>query len=128
MSERELLFSVTAANCRFDYYKGTGAGGQKKNKTSSACRVTHLASGAVGNAEDDRSQHVNKRLAFGRMARTKTFQTWARLEGLRRIGVLDEIERKVDMEMRLNTQVYFQVDGRWVPEKDLAEQNHSPVV
>ena len=34
MSEKkkELLFSVTAADCDWSYTKGTGAGGQKKTK------------------------------------------------------------------------------------------------
>jgi len=32
VKERKLLFSVTAKDCRWDYFKGTGAGGQKKLK------------------------------------------------------------------------------------------------
>ena len=55
---RELLFSVTAKDCRFDYYRGSGAGGQHRNKTESAVRCTHLASGAVGQAEDHREQQA----------------------------------------------------------------------
>ena len=54
---KKLLFSVTAADCRFDYYRGSGKGGQKRNKTSSAVRCTHIASGAVGASDDTRSQH-----------------------------------------------------------------------
>ncbi len=56
-SQRELLFSVTAKDCRFDFYRGSGAGGQHRNKTDSAVRVTHLNSGAVGKCEESRSQH-----------------------------------------------------------------------
>lgn len=114
--ERELLFSITAADVRFDYFKGTGPGGQHRNKTASAVRCTHEPSGAVGKCETDRSQHVNKKIAFGRMARTQDFQRWARLEGLRRLGVLKDIEQKVDIELRRNTLVEVQVNGRWTPE------------
>ena len=32
--ERKPLFSVTAKDCNWDYYRGSGSGGQKKNKTS----------------------------------------------------------------------------------------------
>ena len=118
---KQLLFSVTAADCRFDYYRGTGAGGQKRNKTESACRVTHLASGAVGQAEDTRSQHENKRLAFRRMGETKKFQAWARMEALRVTGRLQEIEEKVDRDMR-DIRVEVQVDGKWVEESEVVAQ------
>ena len=58
--ERKLLFSVTAKDCDWDYYRGSGAGGQKRNKTSNAVRCTHKDSKAVGKAEDTRSQLQNK--------------------------------------------------------------------
>ena len=70
MDEKKLLFSVTAKDCRWDYYRGSGKGGQKRNKTSSAVRCTHTASGAVGKAEDTDSQVKNKKLAFTRMAKS----------------------------------------------------------
>lgn len=111
---KELLFSVTAKDCRWDYYRGSGAGGQHRNKTESAVRCTHLASGAVGQAEDDRSQHKNKRLAFERMAKTKKFQSWARMEACRVTGKLAEMEERIDRELRVNTRVEVQENGRWV--------------
>jgi len=64
MKEKEILFSVTASDCRFDYYSGTGAGGQARNKSLSAVRCTHIASGAVGKSEEERSQKQNKITAF----------------------------------------------------------------
>jgi len=116
MMTKELLFSITAADCRFDYYRGSGAGGQHRNKTDSACRCTHEASGAVGQAEDTRSQHKNKRLAFVRMAATSKFRAWMRLEIARRTGALRQAEERVDQEMRTNIRVEVQENGRWVPE------------
>jgi hypothetical protein len=118
---RELLFSVTAKDCRWDYYRGSGPGGQHRNKTESAVRCTHIASGAVGQAEDDRSQHKNKPLAFGRMAKTQKFQSWARLEVCRLTGKLAEIEEYVDREMRTNLKVEVQIDGRWVDEREIKD-------
>ncbi len=116
MSKGELLFSVTAKDCRFDYYRGSGAGGQHRNKTDSACRCTHLASGAVGQAEDSRSQHDNKALAFKRMAETKAFKAWHSIEVARRTGKLREIEERIAFDMKHRIKVEVQEAGKWVPE------------
>ena len=91
----ELLFSINASECRWDYFKGSGKGGQKKNKTSSAVRCTHKLSGAVGTASDGRSQLHNKQSAFRRMAETKEFQKWIRIEASKKMGLERTIEEKV---------------------------------
>ena len=92
---RKLLFSVTEKDCRFDYYRGSGKGGQKRNKTSSAVRCTHVDSSAVGQSDDTRSQHRNKSIAFGRMANTTKFKNWHRLESARRTGEMKRIDDAV---------------------------------
>ncbi len=96
---RELLFSVTAKDCRFDYYRGSGKGGQKRNKTESAVRCTHISSGAVGQSDDTRSQHKNKVTAFRRMAETRKFAEWQKLEAARATGKLADVEEKVERAM-----------------------------
>lgn len=111
---KKLLFSVTKDDCRWDYFRGSGKGGQKRNKTESAVRCTHEPSGAVGQADDTRSQHQNKRLAFARMGHSNRFQKWARIEAARVTGKLKQIEEWVDREMRMNIKVEKQEDGKWV--------------
>jgi len=112
---REVLFSVTAADCDWEYMRGTGPGGQKRNKTESKVRCTHRASGAVGESDETRSQHDNKRKAFVKMADTTKFKAWHKLECARRMGKLADIEEQVNREMRTNVKVEGRVDGRWVP-------------
>ena len=112
---RELLFSVTAADCDWSYTKGTGAGGQKRNKTSSAVHCTHRVSGAHGYSEASRSQHENKSDAFVKMCGTKEFKSWHQREVWRRLGVLEQIDRAVAEGMApSNLRIEVRVDGKWV--------------
>lgn len=116
MSKREVLFSVTAADCNWEYMRGTGPGGQKRNKTESKVRCVHRASGAVGESDETRSQHDNRRLAFRKMAETKEFKLWHRLEVGRRTGDKIDLDQQVENMMReRNLKVEGRVDGKWVP-------------
>src|SRR5256885_3277072 len=55
------------AQCEVDTYRASGPGGQKRNKTSSAVRLRHPASGLIVIAEESRSQHENRARALKRM-------------------------------------------------------------
>jgi peptide chain release factor 1 len=61
---------VRRLDLRIDYYRGSGKGGQKRNKTSSACRITHIPTGHSASAERSRSQAENRRTAFRSLAAT----------------------------------------------------------
>lgn len=96
---KSLLFSVTRHDCKWDYLRGSGKGGQNRNKLSTAVRCTHEPSGAVGYAEDSRSQLDNRRMAFKRMAESAPFQKWQRIESARRMGKIVEVEESVRRQM-----------------------------
>ena len=55
------------AQCEVDTYRASGPGGQKRNKTSSAVRIRHPASGLIVIAEESRSQHENRARALRRL-------------------------------------------------------------
>jgi hypothetical protein len=55
------------AQCQVDRYRASGPGGQHRNKTESAVRVRHAASGQVAIGEDSRSQHENRSRAVRRL-------------------------------------------------------------
>jgi protein subunit release factor B len=117
--EKELLFSLSKDNGDFIVtpFKGSGKGGQKRNKTSSACRIAHPASGAVAECQEERYFHVNRQRAFERLLERKEFKAWLKLETAKRMGQLADIDEKVEREMR-NVRVDLKDEtGRWVDEK-----------
>lgn len=98
-SMKELLFSVTTKDLRIDTFRAGGPGGQNQNKRETGVRITHPESGAVGESREFKSQEQNKKAAFRRMAESKTFRAWIKVESARRMGHLADIERVVDKQM-----------------------------
>lgn len=108
---KELVFSVTLADCDVQTFSVSGAGGQRRDKKSTGVRIVHRDSGAVGKATEQRSQLQNKKLAFRRMVESKTFQTWLKM----RLGKDVLLEAKVEQSMtpdKIKTEV--RENGQWV--------------
>lgn len=53
--------------CELEFFKGTGNGGQKRNKTSSAARVTLTGTHYTATDCTERSQHRNRAAALAKL-------------------------------------------------------------
>lgn len=85
--------------CRWEFYRGRGPGGQSRNKTSNAARVKHLPSGTMAQASEHKSLHRNRQAAWRRLAATPKFRAWLRVESARASGELAAIEKRVAASM-----------------------------
>ncbi len=63
-SDEELL-----QQCEVQTFRSSGPGGQHVNKTESAVRLKHLASGIVVSSQQERSQYRNKAICLKKLRR-----------------------------------------------------------
>lgn len=116
MSNRELLFSVTKDDFELQTFRAGGNGGQGQNKRSTGVRLIHKASGARGEARDQRSFDQNRKNAFLRLVETKEFKTWHKIETARRLGMYQAIDQYVLNALRPENLLIEIRDenGRWI--------------
>jgi protein subunit release factor B len=112
---RQRIHLVTKKDLDISYFCGSGAGGQKRNKTASGVQICHRASGAIGRASDTRSQDQNKQAAFSRMRQTAKFKVWLSKK-LFEIREHEKIEDAVERDMapeNLKIEVKDE-EGKWL--------------
>ena len=113
---KELLFKLTRKDFIVEAKRGSGKGGQNRNVTNSACRIRHPASGAEGQAQDERSYKQNESLAFRRLIESPRFKTWHAMESARHLGRLRDVEKNVEAQMAPDNLLVEVKDerGKWI--------------
>jgi len=83
---------VDPADVEEEFIRGSGAGGQKINKTSSTVRVVHRPSGLEVRCQDERSQAMNRLLAMERLC--AALEQRARSEAAARQAAREKLRRQ----------------------------------
>ena len=100
--------SALLLECEVDTYRASGPGGQKRNKTESAVRLRHRASGLLIIAEESRSQAENRSRALRRLKKALAL----RLRQPAVDGIPDAVSACVGRDRRLRV---GQRDTRYLP-------------
>lgn len=112
---KKLLFSVTKKDLKIEWFSGTGAGGQYRNKHQNCVRVHHSESGALVTGQSNRNRESNIREAFSNLVKNPKFKIWHTRkcnEALTGKTLEEKIEEMMKPE---NIQVEGQdEDGKWV--------------
>lgn len=115
--KKELLFSLSKEKGDFilQPFKGSGNGGQKRNKTMSACRIIHPASNTVSECQEERSYEQNKKKAFQRLIKKPEFKAWYKIEVAKQLGQFKDIDKEVDDAMASkNLKIETFKDNKWI--------------
>jgi len=96
---KTLLFSLTARDFEFQTFCTGGNGGQHRNAKQNGVRCIHPDSGARAEHRDGRDQRKNKEAAFQKCVESPQFKAWHRVETMKRMGTLKDIEARVNESM-----------------------------
>ncbi len=86
-------------------FRSSGAGGQHINKTSSAVRLIHKATGIVVSCQTERSQFQNKETCL-RMLRSKLVEIKER-EHLEKISDIKGVQKKIEWGSQIRNYVFM---------------------
>ncbi|MBP1560001.1 MAG: peptide chain release factor 2 [Oscillospiraceae bacterium] len=105
MDDADLNIEIRPEDLEIDFYRASGAGGQKVNKTSSAVRLTHIPTGIVVSCQTQRSQYQNKDYAM-KMLISKLVEIKER-EHLEKIEDIKGVQKEIAWGAQIRSYVFM---------------------
>lgn len=105
MDGANLNIEIRPEDLEIDFYRASGAGGQKVNKTSSAVRLTHKPTGIVVSCQTQRSQYQNKDYAM-KMLVSKLAEIKER-EHLDKIADIKGVKKEIAWGAQIRSYVFM---------------------
>ncbi|MBQ8177425.1 MAG: peptide chain release factor 2 [Oscillospiraceae bacterium] len=105
MDDADLNIEIRPEDLEIDFYRASGAGGQKVNKTSSAVRLTHIPTGIVVSCQTQRSQYQNKDYAM-KMLVSKLVEIKER-EHLEKIEDIKGVQKEIAWGAQIRSYVFM---------------------
>lgn len=114
---RDLLYSVTEKDFEVQWFSGTGAGGQHRNKHQNCVRLHHRDSGARATGQSHKERRANRDEAFFGIVNSVKFKMW-QYQKLEEIRTGQTIKQRVEKTMSPgNLKIEFRdMAGKWQTE------------
>lgn len=109
---------LTKKDFKIEWFSGTGAGGQYRNKHQNCCRITHIDSGLTAIATD-RERSSNQRNAFNALAK-KLLTKFQQEENEKKMPIVTEVIRNYNKE---RNEVHDKASGLKMSYVEVVEKN-----
>lgn len=106
---------------KVEWYSGSGAGGQHRNKHQNCCRITHIESGLKQQGTSNKSRVANQREAFEKLAK-ELIELYSKEE-----DYVDSAKRFDELVRRyhaVNNEVKDMASGLRAEFKEVVEKNN----
>ncbi|MDR0992594.1 MAG: peptide chain release factor 2 [Ruminococcus sp.] len=105
ITDEDNKIDIRPEDLEIDFFRASGAGGQKVNKTSSAVRLTHVPTGIVVSCQTQRSQYQNKDFAM-KMLISKLVEIKER-EHLERVEDIKGVQKEIAWGAQIRSYVFM---------------------
>ena len=114
---KELLFSITKKDFKIDWFSGTGAGGQHRNKHQNCVRLHHVASNTIVTGQSNRDRISNMKEALTNLSNNIKFKLWCNIKSHEIISGKTLDEKVEELLIPENIKVELKKDNKWILEK-----------
>jgi peptide chain release factor 1 len=114
MNRKNLLFSITKKDFKIDYFSGTGAGGQYRNRHKNCVRLTHIDSNVTVTGQSNRERLSNLKEAFRNLMNDPKFKLWYNIKVKEMLDGISLEQKIKKMMVKSNLKVEgINDNGQW---------------